>query len=102
MLVGEAVSNWNAISKELFRWQNLIENSTLTKRIPYSRGTGLLYGDGQAIDAGEETRTPSLTNWDDTQGEADEFNPDREKEPNLSDIHTQVTAFTSATQHKCC
>ena len=40
-------TNWNLIYKELLRWQTLLEESTLTKHIPYSRGTSLLYANGQ-------------------------------------------------------
>lgn len=46
-MVHLTLSNWNALYKELLRWQTLLEKSTLTKHIPYSRGTGLLYADEQ-------------------------------------------------------
>lgn len=42
-MVHLTLSNWNALYKELLRWQSLLEKSTLTKHIPYSRGTGTLY-----------------------------------------------------------
>lgn len=50
------LSNWNALYKELLRWQTLLEKSTLTKHIPYSRGTGLLYADEQERMQGQTRR----------------------------------------------
>ena len=56
------LSSWNVIYKELLRWQSLLEESTLTRHIPYSRGTGLFYS-GRQERMREKTNTRDCSHY---------------------------------------